>query len=79
MRPRPSLEHARVLACLPAARVLIGSRPLTPRAFEPRARTCSFMSLPQRGYTTSYDKDKDDRSEYERLRFNMGLKGINIW
>ena len=48
------------------------------------------MSLPQRGYTSGYVadvfgadgkkiKDNDDRSEYERLRFNMGLKGINIW
>ena len=69
-----------MLACLPAARVLIGSRPLTPpRRFEPRARACSFMSLPQRGYTSGYDKDKDDRSEYERLRFGKGLKGINVW
>jgi len=38
-----------------------------------------FMSLPQRGYTSGYDKDRDDRSPYELARFAKGLKSINVW
>ena len=38
-----------------------------------------YMSLPQRGRTTGYDKDKDDRTPYELARFMKGLKSINVW
>ena len=38
-----------------------------------------YMSLPQRGRTTGYDKDKDDRTPYELARFMKGLKSINQW
>ena len=38
-----------------------------------------YMSLPQRGRTTGYDKDKDDRTPYEQARFMKGLKSINQW
>lgn len=37
------------------------------------------MSLPQRGYSTGYNKDKDDRTPYELVRFKKGLKSINVW
>ena len=37
------------------------------------------MSLPQRGRTTGYDKDKDDRTPDELARFMKGLKSINVW
>ena len=35
--------------------------------------------MPQRGRTTGYDKDKDDRTPYEQARFMKGLKSINVW
>ena len=38
-----------------------------------------FMSLPQRGYTSGYDADADDRTPYQLARFSAGLKGINVW
>ena len=38
-----------------------------------------FVSLPQRGYTTGYDPERDDRTEYERKRFVRGLSAVNIW
>ena len=48
-----------------------------------------FLSLPQRGYTTTYVPDvldadgmvimsKDDRTPYELVRFGKGLKSINV-
>ena len=37
-----------------------------------------YMSLPQRGRTTGYDKDKDDRTPYQLGRFGRGLGGINV-
>ena len=38
-----------------------------------------FLALPQRGYTTGYDADLDDRTPYERSRFDRGIKAINRW
>ena len=38
-----------------------------------------FMSLPQRGYTTKYDADHEDRTDYQLKRFGKGLKHINVW
>ena len=38
-----------------------------------------FMSLPQRGYTTKYDADHEDRTDYQLKRFIKGLKHINVW
>ena len=38
-----------------------------------------FMSLPQRGYTTKYDADHEDRTDYQLKRFIKGLKQINVW
>ena len=38
-----------------------------------------FMSLPQRGYTTGYDPNVDDRTPYQIQRFAKGLRSINIW
>ena len=38
-----------------------------------------FMSLPQRGYTSGYDAEADDRTPYQLARFSAGLKGINVW
>jgi len=38
-----------------------------------------FMSLPQRGYTTGYDPQKDDRTPYQLGRFIKGLGSINVW
>ena len=49
----------------------------------------SFMSLPQRGYTTGYvpdecgpdgkvTKSNDDRTLYQQARFGKGLKAINV-
>jgi len=38
-----------------------------------------FMSLPQRGYTTGWDENVDDRTPTEIARFRRGLKGINEW
>ena len=38
-----------------------------------------FVSLPQRGYTTGYDPERDDRTEYERKRFVRGLSAVNMW
>ena len=38
-----------------------------------------FMSLPQRGYTTKYDADHEDRTDYQLKRFGNGLKHINVW
>ena len=37
------------------------------------------MSLPQRGYTTKYDADHEDRTDYQLKRFGKGLKRINVW
>ena len=37
------------------------------------------MSLPQRGYTTKYDADHEDRTDYQLKRFGKGLKHINVW
>ena len=37
------------------------------------------MSLPQRGYTTGYDPERDDRTPYQLERFGRGLKGIKVW
>ena len=38
-----------------------------------------FLSLPQRGYTVSYDPDRDDRTPEQLARFKLGLKAINEW
>ena len=38
-----------------------------------------YLSLPQRGRTSGYDADVDDRTPDERARFGMGLSHINIW
>ena len=38
-----------------------------------------FLSLPQRGYTTGYDPQKDDRTPYQLGRFIKGLGSINVW
>ena len=38
-----------------------------------------FMSLPQRGYTSGYDPERDDRTPYQLARFSAGLKSINVW
>ena len=38
-----------------------------------------FLSLPQRGYTTGYSADEDDRTPEQLERFGKGLKGINVW
>ena len=38
-----------------------------------------FMSLPQRGRTSTYDAATDDRSSEEVLRFVRGLTNINVW
>ena len=48
---------------------------LTPHARIPLV--CSFMSLPQRGYTTGYDPDVDDRTPYQLARFDKGLRGTS--
>ena len=37
-----------------------------------------FMSLPQRGYTTGYDPERDDRTAYQISRFRLGLAHINV-
>ena len=52
---------------------LVHTLPLTPHTNIPPA--CSFMSLPQRGHTTGYDPDVDDRTPYQRTRFDKGLRG----
>ena len=38
-----------------------------------------FMSLPQRGYSTGYDPERDDRTPYQLARFGAGLRNINVW
>ena len=38
-----------------------------------------FMSLPQRGRTSGYDKDVDDRTPEQQARFQLGLSHVNIW
>ena len=37
------------------------------------------MSLPQRGYTSTYDPNQDDRTPEQVTRFRRGLRKINIW
>ena len=36
------------------------------------------MSFPQRGCTTAYDPERDDRTPYQQARFKKGLMGINV-
>ena len=38
-----------------------------------------FLSLPQRGRTSGYDKSVDDREPLHQARFKLGLSHINIW
>ena len=38
-----------------------------------------YMSLPQRGRTTGYDPEVDDRTPDQLARFSSGLKNINAW
>lgn len=38
-----------------------------------------FMSLPQRGYTSGYNPDEDDRTPAQLERFSNGLQSINQW
>jgi len=38
-----------------------------------------FMALPQRGYSTGYDADHDDRTAEQIERFRRGLGTIGIW
>ena len=38
-----------------------------------------FMSLPQRGYTSGFDPDHDDRTPEQIERFRRGLANINVW
>ena len=38
-----------------------------------------FLSLPQRGHTTGYEPDKDDRTPDQVARFRFGLSHINVW
>lgn len=38
-----------------------------------------FMALPQRGYTSGFDVEVDDRTPEQRARFGRGLSNVAIW
>ena len=71
--PDPTGEQLRRM--LPALRSMKNSK----REVPTWGLVWDFMSLPQRGYTTKYDADHEDRTDYQLKRFGKGLKHINVW
>ena len=77
--PDPTGEQLRRM--LPALRSMKNFKNSTGRAGKVPTwgLVWDFMSLPQRGYTTKYDADHEDRTDYQLKRFGKGLKHINVW
>ena len=81
--PDPTGEQLRQL--VPVLRVMVECCSKGFASYAPNERprkwgvVWDFMSLPQRGYTSGYNADADDRTPYQLARFSQGLKGINVW
>ena len=75
--PDPTGEQLRRM--LPALRSMKNFKTSPFSAVPTWGLVWDFMSLPQRGYTTKYDADHEDRTDYQLKRFGKGLKHINVW
>ena len=85
-RGHPDPTGSLLQSLVPALRAMVrscreGVDPRNPRYGKPFrwGVVWDFMSFPQRGYTSGYDPDRDDRTPYQLARFGGGLKGINVW
>ena len=75
--PDPTGEQLRRL--LPALRSMVNGKVDYRGTCTKWGLVWDFLSLPQRGYTTGYDAERDDRTDYQLKRFAKGLSSINVW